>query len=429
MIHSQEYDVLVVGAGIAGLAAALTLAEAGKHVLLVEARERVGGRIWTVPTEDTELPVELGAEFVHGMPPELWQLIEESGLRTFELDGSDICFKEGILVECSRDDSFSLLEELSEDQPDLSFAEWIATKNVKEETARAATAFVEGFNAADARRIGTAALAKQQAAEDAIEGERGFRIEDGYAALTAYLLKRFEEAGGSVCLSTLVEAVRWQKDSVRVAARHTSDSQRMDFAARQCVVTLPLGVLQAGHVTFDPEPQPVMQAAARLAIGSARRITYLFRVRFWQERTPEMSFLFVDEGTPRVWWTPSPHAAPQLTGWVGGPKALDAASANDDDFAQAGVRSLSKIFSMAETELHALLISWHTHDWQRDPLSLGAYSYAPKGAVDASDAMAEPVAETLYFAGEHTDTTGHWGTVHGALRSGLRAAKQVLESE
>jgi monoamine oxidase len=84
---------------------------------------------------------------------------------------------------------------------------------------------------------------------------------------------------------------------------------------------------------------------------------------------------------------------------------------------------------MAETELHALLTSWHTHDWQRDPLSLGAYSYAPKGAIDASDAMAEPVAETLYFAGEHTDTTGHWGTVHGALRSGLRAAKQVLESE
>ena len=90
------------------------------------------------------------------------------------------------------------------------------------------------------------------------------------------------------------------------------------------------------------------------------------------------------------------------------------------------MRSLAKMFRMTENELRAFLIGWHTHDWQSDPLSLGAYSYAPKGALNASDAMAEPVDGTLFFAGEHTDTTGHWGTVHGALRSGLRAAEQIL---
>ena len=144
----------------------------------------------------------------------------------------------------------------------------------------------------------------------------------------------------------------------------------------------------------------------------------------WQWQIPEMSFLFADEGLPRVWWTPSPHAVPQMTGWVGGPKVLGVRS--DEDFAQTGLRSLAKMFRMTENELRALLIGWYTHDWQRDPLSLGAYSYAPKGALHASDAMAEPVDGTLFFAGEHTDTTGHWGTVHGALRSGLRAAEQVL---
>jgi monoamine oxidase len=427
MIHVKTYDVLVVGAGIAGLAAARALAEAGKLVLLLEARERAGGRVWTIPAEGSELPVELGAEFVHGRPPELWKLIEEAGLRTYELDGRQICFEDGVLTECSRGDAFAVLEELSEDARDLSFAEWIATKNLNEETALAATAFVEGFNAADARRIGTAALAKQQKAEDAIEGDRGFRIEDGYAALAAYLLKRFEEAGGIVCLSTLVEAVTWERGSVRIAALRSADAQRMDFVARQCVITLPLGVLQAGRVRFDPEPVSVMQAAARLAIGSARRMTYRFRERFWQERAPEMSFLFADEGMPRVWWTPSPHAVLQMTGWVGGPNALGVRS--DEDFARTGLRSLAKMFGIPESELHGLLIGWHTHDWPRDPLSLGAYSYAPKGALHASDAMTEPMEETLFFAGEHTDTTGHWGTVHGALRSGLRAAGQVLESQ
>jgi monoamine oxidase len=88
---------------------------------------------------------------------------------------------------------------------------------------------------------------------------------------------------------------------------------------------------------------------------------------------------------------------------------------------------ISKLFALPEKELRALLVSWHMHDWQSDPFSLGAYSYAPKGALNASEAMAQPVEGTLFFAGEHTDTSGHWGTVHGALRSGLRAARQILE--
>ncbi len=426
MVQTKNYDVLVVGAGIAGLAAARALAEAGKDVLLLEARERVGGRAWSVQAEGSELPVELGAEFVHGQPEELWTLIAEAGLRTYELEGRPICFEDGVLNECSRGDAFAVLEDLSEDEPDSTFAEWIAAKDIRKETAEAATAFVEGFNAADARRIGTAALARQQKAEDALEGDRGFRIEDGYSALAEYLLKKFEGTGGSVRLSTLVTGMAWQKGAVRVTAMSTSDSQQIEFAGRQCVVTLPLGVLQAERVRFDPAPQKVMRAAASLAMGSARRVTYIFRERFWQEQVPAMGFLFADEGMPRVWWTPSPYVAPQITGWVGGPKALDAGQ--DENFALTGLRSLAKMFVMGESELRARLVGWHTHDWQHDPLSLGAYSYAPKGALDASNAMSEPVEATLFFAGEHTDTTGHWGTVHGALRSGLRSALQILAS-
>jgi monoamine oxidase len=74
-------------------------------------------------------------------------------------------------------------------------------------------------------------------------------------------------------------------------------------------------------------------------------------------------------------------------------------------------------------------VVWHQHDWKADPYSLGSYTYVPKGAIKASNEMAGPVESTLYFAGEHTDVTGHWGTVHGALRSGYRAAEQLLAKE
>lgn len=425
MTQAKAYDVLVAGAGIAGLAAARMLAESTMKVLLLEARERTGGRIWSTPAADSKLPAELGAEFVHGRPPELWRLIREANLSAYELDGKQVCFEHGVLQECSRDDTFSLFEELSEDAPDLTFAEWIGQKNISNERREAAVAFVEGFNAADARRIGTAALAKQQKAEDAIEGDRGFRVEEGYSALTDFLLRKFTDAGGKICLSTIVEEIVWQKGSVRATVRGTSGLPT-DIAARQCVVTVPLGVLQSGGLRFVPEPQPVLEAAARLEMGSARRITYIFLEPFWTERAATMSFLFSDEGIPRVWWTPAPKVVPQITGWIGGPRAICSEYADDEHFAQSGLHLLAKMFGQTEVHLREVLAGWLTHDWQSDPLSLGAYSYAPKGAADASAVMTAPVAETLYFAGEHTDITGHWGTVHGAYGSGLRAARQIL---
>jgi monoamine oxidase len=93
---------------------------------------------------------------------------------------------------------------------------------------------------------------------------------------------------------------------------------------------------------------------------------------------------------------------------------------------QEWLRILSKAFGVCTTALQRLLVSWHTHDWEADEFARGAYSYVPAGALDAPAKLTVPVADTLYFAGEHTDTVGDWGTVHGALRSGLRAARQIL---
>jgi monoamine oxidase len=117
---------------------------------------------------------------------------------------------------------------------------------------------------------------------------------------------------------------------------------------------------------------------------------------------------------------------------VGGPKAEILhnrlrASGDPDMLLTVWLRALSMAFGMSERDLARRVTSWHAHDWSADEHARGAYSYVPAGALDASDKMTIPVARTLYFAGEHTDTSGHWGTVHGALHSGLRAARQILQ--
>ena len=129
-----------------------------------------------------------------------------------------------------------------------------------------------------------------------------------------------------------------------------------------------------------------------------------------------------------------PRVAPMLTAWVGGSRAeslqrMTAPGGDSDALLNQCLSTLAKVFELPLAELKNLLVSWHTHDWQGDEFARGAYSYVPAGALDAPERMARPVEDTLYFAGEHTDTSGHWGTVDAALATGARAAHQVLSSE
>jgi monoamine oxidase len=172
-------------------------------------------------------------------------------------------------------------------------------------------------------------------------------------------------------------------------------------------------------------------AANQLAMGPVRRFTLLFRERWWADdriRLPKLSFLFADNAMPPVWWSTHPAEARTLTGWIGGPRSAVFDLCTREQIGDAACQELALIFSLPLAFLRGQLICCATHDWQSDPYSRGAYSYVPAGALDAVLRMATPVCDTLYFAGEHTDTTGHWGTVHAAMRSGIRAAKQVLAS-
>jgi phytoene dehydrogenase-like protein len=225
--RADAFEAVVLGAGAAGLAAARILSEAGRRVALLEARERVGGRIHTVHAVQGDLPVELGAEFIHGLPAELLALVDEAGLTRFELDGDSRCAspaRGGVrLGACDGQyEVHKIFEELSRVQlspnsRDLSFSEFMSQRKMRSEAAGWATNFVEGFNAADADRISVRALAKQQTAEDAISGERIFRVAEGYARIAEFLLSKFRDAGGELFRSTAVRSISWSPGQVEVA--------------------------------------------------------------------------------------------------------------------------------------------------------------------------------------------------------------------
>jgi monoamine oxidase len=390
---------------MAGLTAARALAEAGLRVLVVEAQERIGGRILTQHVGGEA--IELGAEFIHGRPPELWALIDEAGLETYERGGAQICFENGSLTECrgEMDDVFEPLEKLEHfDGPDISFAEYLDREKVPEAQRSRMIGYVEGFNAADHRIVSAASLGAQQKAEDANEGDRIYRLRGGYNQLPAYLERRIVKYGGMVLTGTTVRAINWQPGHVEVATDASS------FKATKVVVTLPLGVLQSGSVAITPEPEMILKAASRLRMGQVCRFTLLFREPFWKSLAPqpelsEMSFLFSFSEMPPVWWTPHPAPSNSITGWVGGPRSQALAGMNAEELGLHACTTLARIFGLEQDHIRGLLLGCYTHDWQNDAFSGGAYSYVAMGGLDASRQMSEPVEKTLYFAGEHTDIT------------------------
>ena len=416
----RVFDNVVLGAGVAGLSAARLLAESTQSVVLLEARSRIGGRILT-HREDNEI-IELGAEFVHGRAPELWDALNEAGIATYERTGDVLAVgPHGPTSAPDQDGSPDALEQLKDFAgPDCSFTDWMDQLQLPREQQAEQLGYVEGFNAADAREASVLALGRQQRAEDAIEGERNWRLTPGYDQLPVFLCRRFEAAGGMLKLNCPIVSVAWSPGSVELTA---ADGQV--FRGRRAIVTLPLGVLHAGSVRFAPPPAAIFEAAQRMRMGQVFRATMVFRDRLWPA---SMSFLLARKVAPSVWWTAHPAQSLTLTAWTGGPRALPLLALSPEERTARLTQSLAEVLNLNPARVEQALVSMHTHPWQSDPYSLGAYSWVPIGGFDASEVLSRPVENTLFFAGEHTDVTGHWGTVHAALRSGLRAAGQVLAS-
>jgi monoamine oxidase len=422
-------EVVVIGAGVAGLSAAKVLCEAGLSVTIVEARDRIGGRIYTHRDRLNAVPIELGAEFVHGEPKELFDIANTAGLALADIGGDRFCFTGGKLSKCS--DLFSNLEEILErmnGSREQSFQEFIENCECDEALKPWATAYVEGFNAARKERISIQSLVQQQQAADAIEGDRMSRILNGYDSVPHWLL-----GSSQLYLNTIATAINWTRGKVEITAQSRAGYALDRFTAACAVVTLPLGVLQApenspGAIRFSPDPKPIRDAVRRLEMGQAIRITLRFRERFWERKKEltQLSFIHAADEWMPTWWTAFPARVPLITGWTAGPHAEEMSNEDERGVVERALTSLARLVSMSLGDLEGLLESWHMHDWRSDPFARGAYSYVAAGSLDAPRMLATPVEDTLYFAGEAANLDGYSGTVHGAIASGVRAAREVL---
>jgi monoamine oxidase len=435
-----KLDVIIIGAGAAGLAALAELDRAGVKVLCVEARDRVGGRIATLHDPCSPVPIELGAEFIHGRPREICDIVNAAGLTAYDCTESALYVQNGRVVDNADawlpvDEIMSKMQTAADKGPDKSFAEFLKNTDEKAGAKRIATSYVEGFNAAHDDRIGIASLALDSRASEAIDGDRSFRLLNGYDAVPAYLLRQTRIPDASVRLSTVVESVKWRKRSVTVFVRSSLTGRRQTFESSRLIVTVPLGVLQAevgktGTIDFDPLPTATLEAARRLCFGQVFRTVLRFTHRVW-ERREEMAdtgFLLSDERVFPTWWTPLPIRAPIITGWSAGRKADELLDQSREAVIGQAIDHLSRITSIGANELHSSLAAAHFHDWSSDPFARGAYSYVPPDGLPARELLARPIDDTLYFSGEATETNGHSATVHGAIASGKRAALQILQS-
>ena len=432
----MKYDALIIGAGAAGLAAAAELAPSGRSVLLLEARDRLGGRAWSLDVPGLAVPVELGAEFIHGRPEATFSLLRKAGMAAVDRSG-DGWYTEGGKLEPTGEifaEIRKAIKKAGVPRKDVSFQAYLQ-RDLRQLSSRArafARRRVEGYDAADPARASARAIVEEWSGEDDATAASHYRPLGGYGALLAWLARSLDPAAVAVRLETIVRTVRWKRGAVEVEG--TSAGRPFTAAAARAIVTLPLGVLQLsrdapGAVRFAPGLSMKRAALRGLVPSPVLKVSLLFRTAFWDEidrgRYADAAFFRALQAPFPSFWTALPMRVPLLTAWAGGPRAERLSGRSPQAVIRQAVASLESVFGKRARAESRLVTAW-LHDWQSDPFARGAYSYVAVGGHGARKALAAPVQDTLYFAGEAADFEGEHGTVAGALRSGITAARRLM---
>jgi monoamine oxidase len=435
-VTEPDTDLFIIGAGAAGLAAAQALARCKLRVLLLEARDRIGGRIWTRAEPGLTAPIEYGAEFIHGHAPATMAILRQGGKSAIESTDTHLRLHDGSLV--ARNDFFHEVQEFMRttralDAKDLSFDDFLRQSNeLSPEARQYAKMMAEGFDASDTSRASARAIVAEWTAEMMSDAAPQSRPEGGYAALLAPLASALQSDNIRLQLQTTVHSLHWSKGRVEVEG--TFIGQPFRASARRAIITLPLGVLQLpadapGAVRFSPALAEKRTALQGLASGPVIKLMLRFRSAFWEEldsRYANAAFFHVPSDDFQTFWTQLPLRAPLLNAWAGGPRAQRLSSTGAPaDIVGSAIATLQSMFGKG-CDVAAELEGCYYHDWQQDPFARGAYSYVTVAGDAARALLATPLANTLFFAGEATDTEGETATVAGALQSGVRAAREAL---
>lgn len=425
----HDVDVVVIGAGAAGLVATVRLAQAGLRVALLEARDRLGGRILSAPAPGWPIPVELGAEFVHGTNDAFDRWLRRGKLKRDAVPEQHWWIGEG--GRRSLPDAWERIQAvMARIGPRFrrSFGEWLEEHRLAPVEDVLTRTFVEGFHGAPLDRMSARTLYRASQQED-----EQSRLRGGYGRFLTLLAAQLKSPRVQLRHRTAVSLIEWRRGAVTVQAG------RQSWRARAALVTVPIGVLQARTseaIRFDPPLKQKQRIWSQIGRGHARRVVLRLRADAWRRGAlpPELrasegrafGFLHSDDPAFPVWWAEAPR--PVLVGWCGGPVAEQLVGLPPGRVLRLAQTALARVLACSPREIGRLVVDGRTYDWSADPFARCAYSFSVAGHEDAPARLAQPIRNTLFFAGEATADALEVGTVSGAVATGERAAAEIMEA-
>lgn len=432
---STHHDTIVIGAGISGLSAAAELLRAGRSVVVLEARDRIGGRVHT-EREDGRV-TDLGASWIHGIDgSEVYAETEAAGMPTVEFTmgsyqagGRPVAYygPDGARLSDAAADAFIadvaefdrvLGGVIAAAAPATSYATAVDTalESLTWDADRAARVREYLHHRSEEQYGADAAdLDAHGLDDDAVDGDEVV-FPRGYDELATRLAQ-----GLDVRLEHPVARVDWSEDGVVVT---TVDGA--EFAAATAVLTVPVGVLRSDELRIEPPlPAENADALAGLTMNAFEKVFLRFDRKFWDDGV----YAVRRQGPAGAWWhswydLTALHGTPTLLTFAAGSCARAIRDWSDERITESVLTSLGEIFGDAVPAPQHVRIT----RWQDDPYSRGSYAYMTVGSTpEDHERLAAPIGGVLHIAGETT-----WqedpATVTAAMASGRRAAERILRA-
>jgi len=417
-------DAVVIGAGMAGLTAARELEGAGLSVIVVEAGDRIGGRLQTI-RDFSGQPLEAGAEFIHGNNATTWTEIRAAGLNTRPCHlvrdtmlefGGPARWLPLALLHPGTWAAADILRTIGRIRPpDCSAREFLERRRDGGRARLLAQMALTAHLPGSIDEIGMLGLKSDGVHR--LETGLNHRVVEGYDQLARFVARDLDIRFGFV-----VDTIRWRPDGVAVQS-----AKGLEVSALTAVCTLPVGVLTSGAILFDPElPESKCSALHHLQAGPVLKILLRFGDRFWPRR---LAILACATGPLTLYWPIASRSAqdhPVLIAYATGPRASALAGVSEDEATTIAVRDLGRLFPKADVQRE--LVASRRIDWAADPLARGGYSFVRVGGAGAREMLAAADTDPLLWAGAATESFPIAETVEAAYLSGLRAAHEARRS-
>lgn len=423
---SNKKRIVVIGAGLAGLTAARELQRQGHEVVIIEARERIGGRIWT-SLKWPDMPLDFGATWIHGTQgnplTKLAEQIKAQRLITsydrslaYNTSGKLLSNAEKARMENLSKQVFRVLKQAQDKDTDVSIQQAIQALMRQLDKSSEVYRFINFILSSEIEQEYSGSTENLSA--HWYDDDKAFPGDDALFVQGFRVIPEFLAQGLSIELGQVVKEIQWYQSPVQVI------TQKTKFIADHVVITLPLGVLQAKSVRFTPElPQSKQTAIAKLGMGVLNKCYLRFPNVFWSVDVDWLEYVSAKKGEWTEWVSFKRVAnLPILLGFNAADRGREMEAWSDQQIVTNAMQTLRMIYGVGIPEP----IDYQITRWATDPFSLGSYSYNRVGTLpEMRQELAAPLKGLVFFAGEASEQN-YFATAHGAYLSGLRVAKEIL---